>query len=247
MFVILQIIAKTAERVISERIKQNKELEKELHQSEKLASMGRMVASIAHEVRNPLGIIKSSSEFLLNRKDVDSTEKKLLGAIFDETSRLSVTVNDFLDYARPRDMAKNTVDLVKVINNVWIFLESSFEQRKIEVTFHLPEELIVIGDASSLYRAIYNIFINAEQAIENDGNFDVIGFKTKSGETKIRFIDDGCGFPAHIEKVLDPFFTTKDTGTGLGLPIVESIIKSQQGKLILDNNDSGGATVEIVF
>ena len=247
LFVILQIVAKTAERIISERIKQNKELEKELHQSEKLASMGRMVASIAHEVRNPLGIIKSSSEFLLNRKDADSTEKKLLGAIFDETSRLGVTVNDFLDYARPRNPGEKIADLVNVINKVWAFLGSSFESKNINVEFHLPEKLELKGDEDSLYRAIYNLFVNAEQAMKDGGNLDIIGFSTRSGVIKLRFIDDGCGFPDTIERVLDPFFTTKDTGTGLGLPIVQSIIKSHQGEIVLYNNEDGGAVVEIIF
>ena len=247
LFIILQIIAKTAERIISERIKQNKELEKELHQNEKLASMGRMVASIAHEVRNPLGIIKSSAEYLKNRKDADSTEKKLLGAIFDETSRLGVTVNDFLDYARPRDPSKNIIDIVIVINRVWAFLGTSFEQKNINAEFHLPESLEIFGDEDTLYRAIYNIFINAEQAMKDGGNFDIVGFKTRQGEIKIRFIDSGCGFTDEIDRVLDPFFTTKDTGTGLGLPIVQNIIKSHQGEILLYNGDNGGATVEIIF
>jgi len=247
LFGILQIVARAAERIIKDRIKQNKQLEKELYQSEKLASMGRMVASIAHEVRNPLGIIKSSSEYLLNGKDADSKEKKLLGAIFDEASRLGVTVNDFLDYAKPRDPGKKIADIVSAINKVWVFLQPSFEQKKIRVNFQLPEKLEIIGDEDSLYRAVYNLFINAEQAMKDGGTFNIFGFVTKSGETKLSFIDNGCGFPNNTEKILDPFFTTKETGTGLGLPIVQSIVKSHQGKLMLSNSDSGGAIIEIIF
>lgn len=251
LFIILQIVARTAERVISERIKQSKELEEELLQSEKLASMGRMVASIAHEVRNPLGIIKSSAEFLMNRKETDTTGKKLLGAIFDETSRLGVTVNDFLDYARPRAPSKQTIDIVVVINKVWTFLENSFEEKNITVDFHLPENLEIQGEEESLYRAIYNIFINAQDAMskgsKKSGHFDIVGFKKRTGEIRIKFIDNGTGFNENAKKALDPFFTTKDTGTGLGLPIVQSIIHAHHGKIILENNDDGGATVELCF
>ena len=89
--------------------------------------------------------------------------------------------------------------------------------------------------------------MNAEQAMKDGGNLDIIGFSTRSGVIKLRFIDDGCGFPDTIERVLDPFFTTKDTGTGLGLPIVQSIIKSHQGEIVLYNNEDGGAVVEIIF
>ncbi len=251
LFVIILLIVRTAERIIRERISQNKRLEKELAQNEKLASMGRMVASIAHEVRNPLGIIKSSSEFLLSR-EINISEKKLIQAIFDETSRLSLTVNDFLDYARPRNPGNDGLDLTAIINKVWAFLGQSFEKRGISIELHLPEELPFYGDEDALYRAFYNIFINAEQAmLEQDKvepwTFNVVGFMNRNGKITLRFIDNGCGFPSDFEKVLDPFFTTKETGTGLGLAITKNIIISHNGELRLYNHDDGGAVVEITF
>ncbi len=251
IFIVIFIV-RTAERIIRERMEQNKTLERELQQSEKLASMGQMVASIAHEVRNPLGIIKSSSEFLLNRKDLDTTEKKLISAIFDETSRLSITVNDFLDYARPRKPGNDSLDLVLVIQKVWDFLQVSYKNKNITVEFHLPDSLPFGGDQDALYRAFYNIFSNAEQAMTDDLNveqftFDVIGFMNKNGQITLRFIDNGCGFPEDVDKLLDPFFTTKEFGTGLGLAITKSIINAHQGEIYLYNSDEGGAVVEVIF
>ncbi len=264
LFVITLFVVRTAERLIRERIEQNASLEKELLQSEKLASMGRMVASIAHEVRNPLGIIKSSSEYLLNRKDNDTTQKNLLGAIFDETSRLGVTVNDFLDYARPRNPGNTETDLVKILEKVEKFLGPNFEQNKITLDFQLPETLPFFGDEDALYRAFYNLFVNAQQAMTEDDKsgksveaneniehtFDVIAFVNKNGMITIRFVDNGPGFSTEqesIDKMLDPFYTTKHSGTGLGLAIVQSIIKAHSGEIFLYNGDGGGAVVEVVF
>jgi hypothetical protein len=250
LFVLLQTIAKLAERIISERIKRTKQLEAELNQSEKLASMGRMVSSIAHEIRNPLGIIKSSSEFLINRGNMDKTGTQLVHAIYEESKRLSNTVSDFLDYARPRKAGNDVVNLTELVEKVWGFLQTSFTEKNITAKIDLPENLSIRGDTDLLYRAIYNIFINAEQAMEKDGTITVTG-KQEYDFIYLRFTDSGKGFSGDISKFLDPFFTTKDTGTGLGLPIVQSIIKTHSGEMRLKNAEENGvilgACVEFVL
>lgn len=250
LFVLLQTIAKLAERIISERIKRTKQLEAELSQSEKLASMGRMVSSIAHEIRNPLGIIKSSSEYLINRGNMDKTGTQLVHAIYDESKRLSNTVSDFLDYARPRKAGNDVVNLTELVEKVWGFLQTSFTEKNITANINLPEKLCIRGDTDLLYRAIYNIFINAEQAMERDGTITVTG-KQEYDFIYLCFTDSGKGFSGDVSKFLDPFFTTKDTGTGLGLPIVQSIIKTHSGELRLKNAEENGvvlgASVEFVL
>lgn len=250
LFVLLQTIAKLAERIISERIKRTKQLEAELNQSEKLASMGRMVSSIAHEIRNPLGIIKSSSEFLINRGNMDKTGTQLVHAIYEESKRLSNTVSDFLDYARPRKAGNDVVNLTELVEKVWGFLQTSFTEKNITATIDLPENLSIRGDTDLLYRAIYNIFINAEQAMEKDGTITVTG-KQEYDFIYLCFTDSGKGFSGDVSKFLDPFFTTKDTGTGLGLPIVQSIIKTHSGEMRLKNAEENGlilgASVEFVL
>lgn len=250
LFVLLQIIAKLAERIISERIKRTKQLEAELSQSEKLASMGRMVSSIAHEIRNPLGIIKSSSEYLINRGNMDKTGTQLVNAIYDESKRLSNTVSDFLDYAKPRKAGDDIVNLAVTVQKVWAFLQSSFAEKNIELINLLPERLCIRGDADLLYRAVYNVFVNAEQAMERDGSITVQG-KEEFDHVCLTFTDSGTGFKGDVSQFLDPFFTTKDTGTGLGLPIVQSIIKAHNGCLKLYNAEEkgqiSGACVEFVL
>lgn len=247
LFILLQIIAKMAQRTIRDHMEQDKKHQAELYQNEKLASTGRMVASIAHEIRNPLGIIRSSAEYLLQRKKNNDMDSSLEQAIFDESCRLSTTVEEFLNYARPRGPSTDIVDVVDVIHMVHDFLQSTFQIKDIVVCFNLLPSMRILGDKDVLYRAVYNIFINAEQSMGEQGIF-WISSERDLEEYVISFVDSGFGFATDsMEQALDPFFTTKDTGTGLGLPIVQSIIHSHNGTLHLYNHEQGGAVVELRF
>ncbi len=250
LFLLLMFLIRRAERVLAYRVAKNKALEDELHSKEKLVSMGRVIASIAHEIRNPLGIIRSSSEFLLKRnkeKDSDVASQRILGAIYDESCRLSQTINDFLDYARPKQLAETKVDIARVIDEVMAFLESDFNKRQVSVEIDLSQDLIIKGDKDLLYRAFYNILVNAQQAMDGPGIIHICG-KNDGTHMHLTFVDTGPGFPPDsIENMFDPFFTTKDTGTGLGLAIVKSIITSHNGQIHLENTEDNNAKITITF
>lgn len=256
LFILFQVLARKAERILAERMVRNRQLESELHQSEKLASMGRMVASIAHEIRNPLGIIRSSAEFLLSRSRAQKNtadpqanrSEPILEAIYDEACRLGSTVTDFLDYARPRSPKQDSVNLVPLLNKALVFLGGEFDRQGVQVHLDIPENMPFHGDAEFLYRAFYNILVNAQQAIAGQGDLYLSGAVLPDGTLTLSFHDSGPGFPkGAAEKALDPFFTTKDSGTGLGLPIVNSIITAHGGSMELGNAPEGGALVRIVF
>ncbi len=248
LFVLLIMLIRRTEKALAYRVAANKALEDELHSKEKLVSMGRVIASIAHEIRNPLGIIRSSAEFLLKRqKESDTSSQRILGAIYDESCRLSQTINDFLDYARPRQPSENLVDVHRVLDEVMAFLESEFGRHQVSVEFSLDEDLYITGDKDLLYRAFYNILVNAQQAMDGPGIIHVEGKKYQEHIT-LNFTDTGPGFPPEsIDNMFDPFFTTKDNGTGLGLAIVKSIITSHQGEIYLLNTDEGHANIRIEF
>jgi len=237
-----------ADRIFAERMREKKKLEDDLHQNEKLASMGRMVASIAHEIRNPLGIIKSSAELLLKkaRKDGDS-RAGIIQAVVDEAERLARTVNDFLDYARPKTPNMAELDLCRIVDHIMAFLGNDLKGRDIEIVRDCPEKTIVLGDNDLIYRAVYNLVINASQAIEGAGTIRVIA--REQGDAVILEVQDsGPGFDADIlEKYPEPFYTTKDFGTGLGLSIVANILRSHGARLELANKEGGGGVARIVF
>ena len=249
LFFLLHFVARKAEFTLSRRMARNRQLEAQLHQAEKLASMGRMVASIAHEIRNPLGIIRSSSEFLIRRhKTEDATTQAMLSAIYDESCRLGTTVNDFLDYARPRQPRQDVVNIQDVINKAMAFLGGEFQRQGIEVHAEISPDVTVLGDADLLYRAFYNILANAQQAMQGPGEIFIESSLPSDGKITLTFRDTGPGFSEDaLNKAMDPFFTTKDNGTGLGLPIVQAIIDSHGGTMKLSNAQQGGALITISF
>lgn len=246
LFSLLLIIIHRAEKVLTVRMQKNRQLENELQSTERLVSMGRVVASIAHEIRNPLGIIRSTAELLQRRASkVDKGTVRLLQAIYDESVRLSQTVNDFLDYARPRQPRQDSVELDLVLNQLLAFVEGEFGRNGVTIEKQMDTPLWVLGDKDLLYRAFYNVLANAEQAMQGGGHITIHAFR-RDNRAVLDVTDSGSGFdPGTLQHLLEPFFTTKEAGTGLGLPIVKSIITSHGGSIALANAEGGGARVEM--
>jgi hypothetical protein len=247
------LLVRRAELALAVRMVEAQRLQQELHQHEKLAGMGRVVAGIAHEIRNPLGIISSSAELLLKRAGAENPGTvKVLQAIYDEAKRLSRTVSDFLDYARPRQPKQDPVEIGQVIDQALAFLGPDLAKRDIGVVRAgmLDAPLHVLGDRDLLYRAFYNIMSNAMQAMSASGMLTInLGRSDEPAPSVVLiFHDSGGGFPKdNIAQLLDPFFTTKDDGTGLGLPIVNNIVASHNGTLALGNAPDGGAEVRVTL
>ena len=248
LFTVIVMVLQRADRLNQERLAEREKLERELMQQEKLAGMGRMVAGVAHEIRNPLGIIRSSAELVLKKaKQEGHPQERLLQAMFDESTRLSRVVTDFLDYARPKTPGMHPVNLGRVIEQVAVFLETEAAKKEIVIRRDVPDELTVMGDKDLLYRALYNIVSNAIQAMDKPGEITI---KAAHEVDVVHLIitDQGPGIEHEcLEKVRDPFFTTKETGTGLGLAITASILEGHEAKWSISNGPECGARVDIIF
>ncbi|NCC25629.1 MAG: two-component sensor histidine kinase [Deltaproteobacteria bacterium] len=248
LFLLLFGLINRADRIFAERVRDKERLERELHQNEKLAGMGRVVASIAHEIRNPLGIIRSSAELLLKRaKKEGNAMTPIVEAIFEESKRLSSTVNDFLDYARPKQPKRDRVDLTAVTQRVVDFVSGEWQSRGVGIVFKPSGPSEVLGDSDLLYRAVYNLVVNGCQATESSGGS--VEIRVEAGPSpSVVITDQGPGFePELLDKYLEPFYTTKDSGTGLGLAIVDTIAQGHGAALILENRKDGGALVRLTF
>lgn len=255
LFSVLYLIIRRAAGTIAKRAEEKERLERELHQNEKLASMGRTVASIAHEIRNPLGIIRSTAELLMKRSQSNAgqadkpalQQTRLLKAIYDESKRLSQTVTDFLDYARPKAPNKEKVDLALILDQVLAFWDNEMAEKQVTVRRSDLSRDPILGDKDLLYRAVYNVLANALQALDGPGTIHI----TLRRETSVLVLtirDTGPGIPLQTrDKLLDPFFTTKEKGTGLGLSIVNSILLSHNARLEMTNHPEGGAEVRMIF
>ena len=250
LFGVIMVVIRRADRLNMERLSEKERLERELLQQEKLAGMGRMVAGVAHEIRNPLGIICSSAELVLKRaRTENSPQLRILEALYDESKRLSRTVGDFLDYARPRQPRQDEVDLCRTLEQAAVFLEPECEKQGVVIERQCPPSLPMKGDRDLLYRAVYNLIANAMQAMEAQGGGRIlVQGALDQDAVRVSVTDSGPGFPEDsLEQAKDPFFTTRDNGTGLGLAIVNSIVESHGGRLTLPNSPEGGARVDIAF
>ena len=177
---------------------------------------------------------------------------RILQAVYDEAKRLSRTVSDFLDYARPKQPKQEHADVGALVSQALAFLGPDLADKDIGVvrSGELDAQLSVTGDKDLLYRAFYNIMSNAMQAMGSSGTLTIHISRTREPEPRIHllFHDTGPGFPEEsLNQLLDPFFTTKEGGTGLGLPIVNSIISSHGGTLALSNAEDGGAQVAVTL
>jgi signal transduction histidine kinase len=233
LFFVLRFIVKRGERIIAKRAEERRRLEDQLHQAERMAVLGKMVAGISHEIRNPLGIIGSTAQ-LLHHKMEESDPKKQLGEIImEETSRLNSIVTDFLDFARPTTPNYSECRVDMVLERNLKFLEVELERREIRVERLFAENgRPVIADGDLLYRAFLNIFVNAMEALDHGGTIRVLTRYRDHQENTLEVIiaDTGSGISRDdIGKIFDPFFTTRKTGTGLGLAIVRNIIESHGG------------------
>jgi len=233
LFFVLRFIVKGGERIIAKRAEERRRLEDQLNQAERMAVLGKMVAGISHEIRNPLGIIGSTAQLLHYKMDEDDPKKQLGEIIMEETSRLNSIVTDFLDFARPTTPNYSECRVDAVLERNLKFLEVELKRRDIKVELRFAENgRPVIADGDLLYRAFLNIFVNAMEALDDGGTIRVITrYRDPQNDTlEVIIADTGSGISGNdIGKIFDPFFTTRKTGTGLGLPIVRNIIESHGG------------------
>jgi len=246
IFLTLLFIVHKAEQIIQQRTKEQQEMEAQLHLSERLATIGEMVAGVSHEIKNPLGIIQSTAELLGQLPDTDAKQKRLSNVITEETSRLNEKIMEFLDFARPQALDLQECHLEEIIEKNISFLTPELKKKHIHIENNLNgRSFKILADQELLYRAFLNIFINAIQAMEGDGTISVNVSKERD-TYRVEIKDTGSGIPDEtLKKIFNPFFTTKQKGSGLGLSIVKKIIEEHQGTLGVESKVNEGTIVSI--
>ncbi|MEE4353456.1 MAG: ATP-binding protein [Desulfatiglans sp.] len=246
IFVALLLIVRKAERTIGQRALRQRELESQLHHAEQLAALGQMVAGVSHEIRNPLGIIRSTAELLRGSADSDEVQKRLSGVIIEESSRLNNIVTEFLDYARPQVPKERACDLKEIIDRNLTFLEPELDRAGIHIVSHnLNGPLKIMADPDMLYRAFLNILMNAIHSLDRGGEIN-IGVWEERYYYVLRFEDTGSGINEEdLNRIFDPFFTTRDRGSGLGLSIVKNIIEGHEGSIWIESKEGVGTKVMV--
>jgi len=248
LFLILRHFVKRGEQIIEKRAQERLLLKEKLGNAQRLASLGEMVAGISHEIRNPLGIISSTAELLKQKLAPTAPEVELADVVVQEANRLNSIVTDFLSFARPQapDFMPCKVD--DVIEKNLSFLAPEVSRNGYRIHKRLATDIPEIqADPRLLYQAFLNILINSMQAMPEGGDI-YIELSSRKHTLTILFSDEGPGIPDEtLNRIWEPFFTSKDKGSGLGLPIVKKIVEGHGGIIEVDNSPRKGIQVAVTL
>ena len=241
---------------LAELARMNSELQKTQDQliiSEKLASVGRLAAGVAHEIGNPLSIINGYLEILAKSPNLDERQKDLTARVESELKRINQIIRELLDYSRPPSDQVETVDLNAVILETLKLIEMQKGFNKITPELELARNLPSIqAGRNQLKQVLVNVFLNAMDAMQDGGTLKLKTYEQNSGEHEIvaEVSDTGTGIPRqNLSRIFDPFFTTKEPGkgVGLGLSISLKLMQVMNGKIEVDSEPGKGSTFKLKF
>ena len=222
-------------------------LEETSRRQDRLAAIGRMAASIAHEIRNPLAAMRGSIQMLRADMQGESSQTELMEIILRESDRLNRIISDFLNYARPRSIIQSKVDVGELLQRTFTLLRNSAEINERQVIREdLPDTPVLIdADAEQLQQVFWNLARNALQSMPGGGELRAAVQRHPNSRLGIAFSDTGRGMsPQQVERLFEPFSSTTG-GTGLGLSIVYQIIRDHGGTINVRSREAQGTTITI--
>ena len=243
---------RTLAEALAETNRRLEQAQAEVRRSERLAALGQLTAGVAHEIRNPLGVIKGSAEMLAQRLlPSDALAGELAGYISSEVDRLNGIVSRFLDFARPMQVDRRPERIAPIIDRSLKVVQDGRSDANVHVDKDLPQDLPLVPiDAELCEQVFTNLAVNAYQAMGSEGGRLRVSARPVNSSLRagieIDFEDTGTGVPAELrEQIFNPFFTTKREGIGLGLSIVSKIIDEHGGSIRLVSEPGHGACFRV--
>lgn len=211
----------------------------------RLKEMNFAAAGLAHETKNPLNIIRGLAQMISKRGDAPDEVRQKSRSIVDEADRVAAQLNEFINFSRPREVRRVNVALSAVVNEVIRALGHDLEDKAIRVA--VPENLPnIVADEQLLRQALFNLLLNATQAVEREGQIEVALAKTSATEVALEIRDNGPGVPPEQRAdIFKPYFTTNSKGTGLGLAVVQQIVLAHGWEIECLGNEPRGAIFRI--
>jgi signal transduction histidine kinase len=213
--------------------------------SSQLKQMNLAAAGLAHETRNPLNIVRGLAQMISKQEDASPEIRIKSREIIDETDRVAAQLNEFINYSRPREVRSAATKLDAVVAEVARTLNYDIEEKKVRLV-NQAEELEVNADEQLLRQALFNLVLNAIQAVHENGEIYIRSGKTSGTEAFLEIADNGPGVaPEHRGEIFKPYFTTHEEGTGLGLAVVRQIVLAHNWEIECLDRTGGGACFRI--
>lgn len=231
--------------VMVAELRKNRKKEEMLQRKERLASMGQLAAGVAHEIKNPLNAIHLTIDHLKDRytSAADRRAMEYIQTIQSEIRRLDKIVNNFLSFLRSEDLQKSPTDMNRLLDEILQLYQRECAAQSIEIQKHFAEPLIWEVDAERFKTVLANLLLNAIQAMPEGGKLRV---ETAPRLNQLRITDSGAGIPQkELGHIFDLFYTTKPSGSGLGLPTAYKIVKAHGGEIVVESEAGKGTTVVI--
>ncbi|RBW69569.1 sensor histidine kinase [Bacillus taeanensis] len=229
-----------------ENITQRRKLEQRVERMSRLASLGEMASGIAHEIRNPLAGIKTTTELLMRRLALSKDHLMLAENMLAEIDRVNKIITNLLQFSRPLGSNPQRVDLDEVVTSVFLLMKRIAKEKNITL-YHEENHYEIMVDRDQLRQILLNVMINGMNAMPNGGELS-ISSKQKGNEVVMLLSDTGIGMEESvIKKIFDPFFTTRSEGTGLGLSVVHQLVVQNKGEIDVSSQKGKGTTFSIAF
>lgn len=234
--------------VIIRDLTQIRRLQDSLQKQEKLAAIGNLAAGVAHEVRNPLSSIKGYATYFSTLFDRDSEQKKAAEVMTAEVDRLNRVISELLEISSPSDIKPKPTDLPQLISASLRLVQQDAETENIHITTEIDGQMKPLPlDPDRITQVLLNLYINAIQAMQGGGELSV-NAQDRDNSVAITVADTGSGMnPQTMDKIFDPYFTTKNTGAGLGLALVRKIVEAHGGTIEVASNQGKGAQFTITL
>lgn len=222
-------------------------LEQELQKSVRLASLGKVAAGVAHELRNPLSSIKGLGKLLQTRFEIDSQDRQTADVLVAEIDRLNRSIGELLDYAKPQEIELSKINLKESIEKAVQLVQFDAESLGINIdVLENKEDVFVKGNSDKLNQVFLNLLLNSVQAIHHENGLISIEYDRVDNNVIVTVTDNGLGVDSSIlDKVFDPYFTTKNEGTGLGLSMCSKIIEEHGGEIKISSDKGQGCSISI--
>jgi len=239
---------KTSKRMLMDARALADDLKEQVRRTEKLAAVGSLAAGVAHEIRNPLSSIKGLATYFGSKFDTDSEEKKLARVMVEETDRLNRVITELLEFARPSMPNLENVHLKDLVAHSLRLVHQDAATGGITISSRISEQIPVLAlDQDRVLQVLINLYLNAIQAMPRGGTLSVSAVR-KGNNVLLHIADTGPGIPEQdLGKIFDPYFTTKNSGTGLGLATVHKIMESHAGTVEVSSLVGRGTTFTLTF